>query len=111
MRERTMRLVQWIANRGAIEPVSRLLDRAGVTVNGRRPWDIQVHDERFFARVLRSGGLGAGESYMDGWWDCEAIDQLVERVLTADALEPAERSGRLFLALASTRLLNRQRGT
>ncbi|MEM1060517.1 MAG: cyclopropane fatty acyl phospholipid synthase [Verrucomicrobiota bacterium] len=55
------------------------LKRAGVTVNGGRPWDLQVHDERFFRRVLTSGTLGLGESYMDGWWDCAAIDQLVDR--------------------------------
>ena len=27
----------------------------------------------------RIGTLGFGESYMDGWWDCDAIDQLIYR--------------------------------
>ena len=60
-----------------------LLSTAGVEVNGSNPWDIQVNDSRFYGRVLREVELGLGESYMDGWWDCQAIDQLVDRVLRA----------------------------
>jgi cyclopropane-fatty-acyl-phospholipid synthase len=37
------------------------------------PWPnavrIEVHRERFFARVLSDGNLGLGESYMDGDWE------------------------------------------
>lgn len=59
--------------------VERLIEGADIRLDGARPWDIRVHDERMFRRVLTSGTLGLGESYMDGWWDCDAIDQLVER--------------------------------
>ena len=62
---------------------ARLVERwaaaADIDVGGDRPWDVQVHDERTFARVLTTGTLGLGEAYMDGWWDCDAIDQMVER--------------------------------
>ena len=27
------------------------------------------------AAILRSGSLGLGESYMDGWWDCRRLDE------------------------------------
>jgi cyclopropane-fatty-acyl-phospholipid synthase len=54
--------------------------------------------------------LGAGESYVDGWWDCEALDQLAVRVLSADLLSKVERSLELWLAVVGTKLLNRQRG-
>ena len=61
-----------------------LLALADIQVNGNRPWDIQVHDERFYGRVLSGGSLALGESYMDGWWDCEALDELISRILLAD---------------------------
>ena len=54
--------------------VTNLIACADIRVNGARPWDIQVHDPRFFNRVLASETLGFGESYMDGWWDCDALD-------------------------------------
>ncbi len=53
------------------------LERADIKVNGSRPWDIQVHDEGLFERVLRDGNLGAGEAYMEGMWDCEALDVMI----------------------------------
>ena len=50
--------------------VEQLLSTAGVRIDGPDPWDIQVRDERFYARVLKDGSLGLGESYMEGWWEC-----------------------------------------
>ncbi len=61
-----------------------LLAPADVAINGDRPWDIRVHDERFFSRVMAEGELGLGEAYMDGWWDCERLDEFICRVLRAD---------------------------
>lgn len=54
--------------------------KADIEVNGNRPWDIQVHDERFYGRVLRGGSLALGESYMDGWWDAESLDEFFAKV-------------------------------
>ena len=51
--------------------VQELLSQAGIVINGPEPWDIRVHDTRFFKRVLQQGSLGLGESYMEGWWDCK----------------------------------------
>ncbi|MEM7424298.1 MAG: SAM-dependent methyltransferase, partial [Pseudomonadota bacterium] len=28
-----------------------------------------VHEPRFFGRLIRDGEMGFAESYMDGWWD------------------------------------------
>jgi cyclopropane-fatty-acyl-phospholipid synthase len=61
-----------------------LLARADVQVNGTRPWDIQVHDQRLFTRVLAEGSLGLGEAYMDGWWDCGQLDEFFHKVVDAD---------------------------
>lgn len=63
------------------DKLENLLMSAGITVNGSRPWDIRVHDERFYRRVITEAHLGIGESYMDGWWDCGALDEFFYRVL------------------------------
>lgn len=60
-----------------------LLDSLDIKINGDRPWDIQVHNEDLFQRVLREGSLGLGEAYMDGWWDCKYLDEFFSRVLEA----------------------------
>jgi cyclopropane-fatty-acyl-phospholipid synthase len=63
--------------------VADLLRKADVTVGGDRPWDLQVHNPKLYSRVMRQGNLGLGESYMDGWWDAEELDEFVTRVLRA----------------------------
>ena len=63
--------------------VTELLESADIKINGQRPHDIIVHNEGFYARVLSGGTLAFGESYMDGWWDCDALDQLAARLLSA----------------------------
>ena len=61
--------------------VRKMLDSSGVRINGNKPWDIRIHNPDFYERVLSGGSLALGESYMDGWWDCEALDQFFERIL------------------------------
>ncbi len=63
--------------------VSGLFARADIRMDGQRPWDIDVHDGRFYRRLLSDGTLGLGESYMDGWWDCASLDELCCRALRA----------------------------
>ena len=63
--------------------IERLLAQADVRVDGDRPCDLQLRDERFFARALLQGSLGLGESYMDGWWETASLDGLVHRLLSA----------------------------
>ena len=66
------------------EIVQNILDQADVKVNGNRPWDIKGHNEKLYQRVLSGGSLALGESYMDGWWDSEALDQFFTKILSAD---------------------------
>lgn len=64
-----------------------LFRKADIIINGSRPWDIQVHNDKFFKRLLRDGPIAMGESYMDSWWDCKAIDQMVYNALRANLYE------------------------
>ncbi len=60
-----------------------LLAGAGIVVDGTRPWDMRIHHPDTLDRVLSQGSLGLGESYMDGWWDCDRVDEFIARVLQA----------------------------
>jgi len=75
--------MSWRQGRPASRNLQDLLLSADVQVGGERAWDIQIHDERFYQRVLAEGSLGAGEAYMDGWWDVERLDELFFRLLGA----------------------------
>ncbi|PZQ25878.1 MAG: cyclopropane-fatty-acyl-phospholipid synthase, partial [Stenotrophomonas acidaminiphila] len=87
--------------------IADLLAEADVRIGGNRPWDIQVHDPRFHARVLGQGSLGLGESYMDGWWDAASLDGLLFHLLAARVDERVHGAGEIFDALRA-RLTNLQ---
>jgi cyclopropane-fatty-acyl-phospholipid synthase len=84
------------------------LEECGITVGGSAPHDIRVLDGRFYARVLRDGSLGLGESYVDGWWNSGAPDATVTRILTGGLQERAVRSPRIIALALAARLLNLQ---
>jgi cyclopropane-fatty-acyl-phospholipid synthase len=69
------------------ETVKSLLALADIKIDGTRPFDIQVHDDRFYSKVLRSQSLGLGEAYMDGWWDCDAIDEMIAKIVDTKLLD------------------------
>ncbi len=86
----------------------KILADAGIELNGDRPWDIQVHNPKTYRRILSGGSLALGESYMDGWWDCESLDEFFTRVLNADLHEKVRDSWRTWWYVAKAKLLNLQ---
>ena len=68
----------------AQKAIEKLFAEADVRINGDRPWDIKVHNDKFYPRVVSHGNLELGESYMDGWWDCDALDQFFYKILSTD---------------------------
>lgn len=60
--------------------LQNILKEIGVTVNGDGPCDVRIHDSRAYAKILTNQSIGAGESYMDGWWDCDHLDELFYRI-------------------------------
>jgi len=87
---------------------AKLLNLAGVTINGSQPYDIQVYEENFYRRVFSQGSLGLGESYMDGWWDVPALDEFFYRILRARLDRHIRKYPALILQTALARLFNRQ---
>ena len=78
--------------------VTDLLESVDIQVNGSRPFDIQVHNELFYSRVLSGKSLGLGESYMDGWWDCESLDQFCYQMLRGRIDKQVKLKNPAFLA-------------
>lgn len=85
-----------------------IVQSAGITINGNKPEDVQIHDERFYSRVLAQGALGLGESYMDGWWDCERLDDLFVKILKANIDNKIKKSKLLLFKLLLNKILNFQ---
>ena len=85
----------------------KILASAGIQVNGPQPWDIQIHNPDFYWRVLTRGSLGLGESYMDKWWDCMALDEFFARVLSLE-LDRRVPGMNTYVIMGLAKLLNMQ---
>src|SRR5690554_3968863 len=88
--------------------IESILAGTGISINGTAPQDIQVHNENFYKRVLQHGSLGLGESYMEGWWDCEALDDFFARVLKDDLQDKIKGNFSLLIHGLKAKLINQQ---
>ncbi len=80
----------------------------GIEIGGDGPADIHIHDDRVFTRVVRDGELGLGESYQEGWWSANRLDEflaIIQRSNLRDLMRP---SLSLLRLVAASRLTNRQ---
>jgi len=89
--------------------VEQQLDGADIVIGGNRPWDVQVHDERLYGRVLSQGTLGLGEAYMEGWWDVEALDEFIYKLLIASVREKFPKDLAVLGSIVRGKLFNMQR--
>ena len=42
---------------------------------------VRINDPRVYSSLLRSGSSGFGETYVEGWWDCDDLTNLVRVVV------------------------------
>ena len=92
------------------QTAERLLSHADININGDRPWDIKVHNDNLFKRVLTKGSIGIGESYMDGWWDCEALDDFFHKIFLSRLDEKISPWVEHYHTIKE-KLINKQRGS
>lgn len=86
--------------------LTSLLQEAGITINGTQPYDLRVHDDRFYKRFLKDGRLGLGESYMDGWWDAEDLQEMFFRLFSSDSkLQMQTKNWKFWLTAMKAKLL------
>ena len=90
------------------EIVSEILSLADVRIGGDRPWDITVHEEAFYERVLKDQSLGLGESYMLGWWDSKALDECMFHIMRADLDQKLKPTWGMLWAVVKAKLFNLQ---
>lgn len=102
------RLLHAFDEQRAPDIIREALAGAGITVGGDAPWDVRIHDPRVYRRVLRDGTLGVGDSFADGWWDCDALDQMIDRIVRARVQDALSKSWALGVQLVRARLFNRQ---
>jgi len=88
--------------------IEEMLQPIDIRIDGERPWDLRVRHPGFYERVLAGGSLALGESYMDGWWDCDRVDQLFDRLLRARLDKRARRDKRMLAVVLKAKLLNPQ---
>lgn len=86
-----------------------ILKEAGIEIGGSRPFDVTVHDDRLWGRAISHGTLGFGEAYMDGWFDSEALDQFIYKLLEYDIYAHLKPDLSLALSFVRGKLLNLQR--
>ncbi len=90
------------------QAIENLLDLADVKINGDRPWDIQVHNDKLYSRVLSGGSIAFGESYMDGWWDVKELDEFFNHILSANLDKKVRPSLPLVGGFIKSKILNEQ---
>jgi len=90
--------------------VQKILEPLDVQINGTRSWDIRIHNPNFYERILSGGSLALGESYMDGWWDCDALDQFFEKILEGRLDKKVKKNAKEFLwVMLKTKMINVQK--
>ena len=96
-------------NRQLKDFIESILGEVDIQINGNRPWDIEVHNENLYQRVISQGSLGLGEAYVEGWWDCSQLDEFFARILRG-RLHDRIGSNNLasWLIILKTKLLNLQ---
>lgn len=88
--------------------IKELIAETGITINGKESFDIQVHNPKFYKRVLSQGSLGLGESYMEGWWDCEDLDTFFHKIFTDEIEKKVQNNWQFISLVAKAKIFNLQ---
>jgi cyclopropane-fatty-acyl-phospholipid synthase len=59
-----------------------MLKKSGITVNGMKPYDIQIYDKSIASDVILRGSLGLGDGYINKKWDVERLDLFFEKIIS-----------------------------
>jgi len=94
---------------GAKEQTKKILALADIEINGSRPWDIQVKNEKLYSRIMSQGSMGLGESYMDDWWDVKELDEFFTKIISADIGRKIKPNIHTLLAYLKFNFLNLQK--
>ncbi len=88
--------------------IEELLALTDIEINGTRPWDIRVLNDNFYSRVLKDPSMQMGETYMDGWWESDQLDETINKLLRAKLGYKLRKNKRLAWRILMAKLLNFQ---
>lgn len=74
--------------------INQILAPAGIEINGKNSWDPQVNNNSVYKRIAVGRSLALGESYMDGWWDCNNLEEFFYRIISVAMKSGNNLSGR-----------------
>lgn len=85
-----------------------ILSETDIQINGNHKWDPQINDHKFYKQVITEGSIGLGEAYMNGLWDCEALDEFFYKVLTAKIETKIKKNIKVLSYIFASRFINKQ---
>ena len=89
--------------------IKSVLSEIDIQINGDRPWDMQIYNEKLYSRIISQGSLGLGEAYVEGWWDCLQLDELFARILRSGLQDRiGNQNWTSWLVVLKTKLQNLQ---
>lgn len=97
-----------MTNSSSKQWISELIKPAGVSLDGPNSFDIKVINQNLYNRVQTHGTLGFGEAYVEGWWECEKLDELFYKLLSARVDEHIGLSSPLILNYIFATIFNMQ---
>ena len=88
--------------------IEELLALTDIEINGSRPWDIRVLNDNFYSRVLKDPSMLMGETYMDGWWESDQLDETINKLLRAKLGYKLRKNKKLAWRIMMAKLFNFQ---
>lgn len=86
--------------------VREIFTAAGIRLDGSEPAALTIKNDRFYARFLRDGTLGLGESYMEGWWECQDIPAMMAKFAQAGISKKFKRNPKFIANRIKAKLSN-----
>jgi len=86
--------------------IQDILSSSGIAINGDHPWDIRINNDGFYQRVIKEGSMGLGESFMDGWWECERLDAFFYRIMLCRAEGMLRKNWKMLLPVIRAAVVN-----
>lgn len=65
--------------------VKSKLKEIDIEINGSRPEDLQIHNNKVYSKSFFKGSLGLGEAYMDNWWDANDLETFLTKIFKSGA--------------------------
>ena len=91
------------------QQLAEIMEASGLTINGDKEFDPKIHHPDLAKRVFSEGMIAMGESYMDGWWDCDAMDEMVTRAMVDRNHTRLWNKRKMVMHILKARLFNFQK--